>query len=477
MAQNYITRGFWGDEAWTSLISQLPFAQMLKTTAADFHPPAYYTVIELWYKIFPPTEVSTRIVSFIFYLLTIFLVYRLVYFIADSTSDESKPFDKTQGKPTSDVLAGDVTRKKRFWGILSAAVVAVNPIFFQYAFEARNYTMFAFAATGSVYFLIKISQAHFRSEPRFDQAHSGSVMLWNYVGFVLFTALGMYTHYYMFFTVAAQGLFILLFDRRILLKMIGVYFAVGVLYLPWIPFLFSQVTSVGESYWISPIGNRTHYEALLRILGGEQPNVLQIWLFRFSFILVLAGLIQHLRQKSFEKPYILIWLWAIVPFVLATLPGFKIDGFQFPFRPIFYWRYLIGAAVPLSLVIVHASQKLPRVRMFAVFVVIVLSLIVDLWTLGRYTYGFKQVYETDIVGEINKGDKIVTILPSFAESLYYRNYFGLENEVIVLPEGLVQFSGKSLLDAYVANGVVTIADAPESGYFELRQGPSIRRME
>ena len=128
IAQNYLTRGFWGDEAWTSLISQLPYVQMLKTTAADFHPPGYYTVVELLYKFVAPTEINTRIVSIIFYLLTIFLVFKLASFV----------------------------RGKNF-GVLSALVVALNPIFFTYAFEARNYTMFAFAATGSVYYLVKLS--------------------------------------------------------------------------------------------------------------------------------------------------------------------------------------------------------------------------------------------------------------------------------------------------------------------------------
>lgn len=433
LAQNYITRGFWGDEAWTSLISQLPYLQMLKTTAADFHPPAYYTVIELWYKFFPPTEVSTRAVSIIFYLLTVFVVYRMVSFIA--------------------------AERKRFWGLVSALIVLLNPIFFQYAFEARNYTMFAFAATGSIYFLIKLLE-------KFDKK--------SIVGFILFSALGIYTHYYMFFTLAAQGIYLLLFDRRIILKAIGVYFVVGVLYLPWIPFLFSQVSSVGESYWIGTIGNRTHYEAILRILGGEQPNALQIWLYRLSVVLIIVGLLQHLRQRSFERPYILIWLWAVVPFVLASLPGLVVDGVKLPFRTIFYWRYLIGAAVPLSLVVVHASQKLPAVLLkTSIAAVIVLSLVVDYWSLLRYPTTFKQAFERDVVSQIMPEDKIVTVLPSFAEVLYYRDRFGLGNEMVILPEGLVQYSGKSLLDAYVENGVVTIAEAPDSGYFELRAGPSV----
>ncbi|MBI3283110.1 glycosyltransferase family 39 protein [Candidatus Curtissbacteria bacterium] len=442
LTENYITRGFWGDEAWTSLISQLPYLQMLKTTAADFHPPAFYTVVELWYKIFPTTEVSTRLISVIFYLLTVFLVYKLVYFIAEE--------------------------RKRFWGLLSAALVLANPIFFQYAFEARNYTLFAFAATGSIYYLIRLSMQ------RLPRDLWSLVMTKEGLLFIFFSTLGIYTHYYMFFILAAQGLYLILFDRKTFLPVIGAYFVVGLFYLPWVPFLASQVSSVGQSYWIGGIDKRTHYETILRILGGEAQNIARPILFWLTIGLVVIGLVQHIRQKSFERPYILIWLWATVPFILATLPGFRFGEVQFPFRPIFFWRYLIGAAVPLSMVTIHAAQKLPanlfKVTVAAIFA---LSLSIDYLTLIRYPATFKQIYERDIVGKIGPDDEIVTVLPSFAETLYYRNRFGLENEIIVLPEGLVQFSGKSLLDAYVENGVVTIGEAPESGYFELLPGPSI----
>ena len=160
LTQNYLTRGFWGDEAWTSLISQLPYTDMLKTTAADFHPPGYYTVVELVYKFLPPTEIATRSISIIFYLLTLFMVFKLASFV-----------------------------RGKLFGFLTALVVAANPIFFTYAFEARNYTMFAFAATGSVYFLIELSK-------KFTWQRTA--------GFVLISALGIYTHYYMFFVLAAQ---------------------------------------------------------------------------------------------------------------------------------------------------------------------------------------------------------------------------------------------------------------------------------
>lgn len=405
---------------------------MLKTTAADFHPPGYYSIIELVYKFLPPTEIVTRSVSIIFYFLTLFLVWKLASEIKD-----------------------------RLFGLISIVIVALNPIFFTYAFEARNYTMFAFAAVGSIYFLVKLSEGF---------------TIKRALGFVLFSTLGIYTHYYMFFTLFAQGLYLLLFDRKILFRMISLYFVVALLYLPWIPFLYSQVTSVRESYWIGQVDGRTHYEALLRILGGEHKNIFRPFLFGLSVSLITIGIIQHVLRHKFEKPYLLIWLWATIPFVLATLPGFKAGDFSVPFRPIFFWRYLINASIPLSLVLVHTAQRLGKYFYISITVAIIgLALAIDFLTFSRYTYGFKQVYEEQIVGKVGN-EPIVTVLPSFAEVLYYRNRLGLKNDLIVLPEGLVQFSGKSLLDAYVANGVVKIDDPPNgTAYFELRPGPTFVR--
>lgn len=434
LTQNYLTRGFWGDEAWTSLISQLPYGDMLKTTAADFHPPGYYTVVELLYKFLPPTEIATRSISIIFYLLTLFMVYKLASFV-----------------------------RGKIFGLLSAIVVALNPIFFTYAFEARNYTMFAFAATGSVYFLIELSK-------KFTWQRT--------VGFIFFSALGIYTHYYMFFILAAQGIYILLFDRGILLRMIGAYFVVMLLYLPWIPFLLGQLSSVAGDYWIGGIDRRTHFEALLRILGGEHQNAIRSWLFGLSVGLLLIGILQHILRHKFEKPYLLTWLWAVVPFILASLPGLAIDGIKLPFRPIFFWRYLIGSSVPLSMIMVHTAQKFPKYLMWsAVGGLVLLSVLIDISTFTRTTYGFREVYKEKVVGDIKSDDSIVTVLPSFAEVLYYKNRYGLENKLVVLPEGLVQFSGKSLLDAYEGNGTVRIDDSPQGRYYELRPGPSVRRTE
>jgi len=462
LTQNYLTRGFWGDEAWTSLISQLPYLDMLKTTAADFHPPAYYSVVELVYKFLPPTEIVTRSISIIFYFLTLFLVYKLA--------------SEIKGPNSAQASMG-----KKLFGAISTLVVAVNPIFFTYAFEARNYTMFAFAATSSIYFLVKLSSVlNSRLSDSSQtvaqltgQEKTDNWKIWALL-FVFFSTLGIYTHYYMFFTLFAQGLYLLLFDRKIFWRVFLLFVIVGVFYLPWIPFLATQLKSVGQSYWIGGIDGRTHYEAFLRILGGEHKNIFRPFLFGFSIFLLVLGLLQHALRHKFEKPYLLIWLWATIPFILASLPGLRLGELSFPFRPIFFWRYLINTSVPLAMVMVHTSQKFSKTLFYAtITILLILSVAVDILTLRRFPYTFHQVYQDKILPEIKPSDKIVTVLPSFAEVLYYRNRFGLRNELIVLPEGQVQFSGKSLLDAYVQNKTVKINDEISGRYFELGPGQNL----
>jgi uncharacterized membrane protein len=423
LAQNYLNRGFWGDEAWTSLISQLPYVQMLKTTAADFHPPGYYTIIGFVYKFLPPTEINTRLVSIVFYLLTIFLVYKLACYV-----------------------------RGNIFGVLSAVVIALNPIFFTYAFEARNYTMFAFAATGSIFYLIELSKKF--TKPRATL-------------FVFFTLLGVYTHYYMFFILCAQGLYLLLFDRKIFIRLMILYAIVAVLYAPWLKALVGQLTSVSSSYWIGAIDwKRTHYEALLRILGGEGQSIYRDILFPVSMLLIIFGAVWHTWQRKFEKPYLLILLWAILPFILATLPGLQVGGFKFPFRSIFFWRYLMGSSIPFSMLMVHSAQKLPKnLMVFAIVILISLSAIIDFSTFFTHPYSFREAFSKNLTVSIKPTDKIVTTLPSFAEVLYYRNANNIKNDLIVLPEGLIQSSGKSLLDTYSDNKVVTIADEPKSAHF------------
>jgi len=118
---------------------------------------------------------------------------------------------------------------------------------------------------------------------------------------------------------------------------------------------------------------------------------------------------------------------------------------------------------------VHSAQKFPKhVGTGLIGILLVLSIAINFMNFTKSPYSFREEYQAKVLGQIEPQDDIVTILPSFAEVMYYRNQNNLENDLIVLDEGLIQFSGKSLLDAYVANGNVVIGNSTKDN-FELRR--------
>ena len=67
-----LNQSLWLDEATTALVARMPIADFFtKFMPADFHPPLYYIVVHFWVRLFGASEISLRIPSIIFGILTI----------------------------------------------------------------------------------------------------------------------------------------------------------------------------------------------------------------------------------------------------------------------------------------------------------------------------------------------------------------------------------------------------------------------
>ncbi|MBI4099745.1 glycosyltransferase family 39 protein [Candidatus Microgenomates bacterium] len=390
---NILTRGFWGDEAWTVLISKLPWLDLAKTTAADFHPPLYYTIIHFWMQIFGSGEVAVRMVSIIFWLLAGLAAYLFA----------------------------------RKW--LAAALVLFNPFVFAFAFEARNYTLFVFLSLASMWLFYKKSS-------------------W----YLLPTILGLYTHYYMFFLVIAQYLFVFLFQREQLKKWLLWGVVLALLYIPWLPFFLSQAKSVAGGYWIGTVHWDTIVGAILVLVTGEQKMIL-------TYLLPIVFIAFFVTAWRRTKENWLFFFWLAIPFGLPLVISL--------FRPIFFYRYLIFLSVPMMLWPLFMTKKV-----FWPTVLLIIYLLVDgVAFFGNTDRHFKPILKT-VHDQAKSGDVIYTVLPSFAEVVYYNNYDGRPLPVKVVPIGLAQASGKALLDTYVAKGYLTLENPPAYGrYWYLEPGP------
>jgi len=155
----------------------------------------------------------------------------------------------------------------------------------------------------------------------------------------------------------------------------------------------------------------------------------------------------------------LFLLWFVIPILAPTLISF--------WKPIYFYRYLVFLSVPLSFLI---FSGLTQIKTQAIgFGLIILSSLLSYQVLSRQSHTMREAL-TPIYSDSRRAETIYTFLPSFAEVAYYnRGRFRL----IVSSEGLVQFSGKSLLDALVAKGQASIGVPPAGSYWQVEPGPKV----
>ncbi|MBI2010502.1 MAG: hypothetical protein HYS86_05025, partial [Candidatus Chisholmbacteria bacterium] len=157
-----------------------------------------------------------------------------------------------------------------------------------------------------------------------------------------------------------------------------------------------------------------------------------------------------------------------VPVVVPTLISL--------YRPVFYYRYLIFSSIPILLIVFWGLSWLPKWLFWgAGGFLLALYLSINLLSLQRYPQTMREEL-LRIKKEMGDQDyQLVTLLPAFAEVMFYKNG---QRPLTVLPEGIVQFSGKSLLDAFVRKGEVRIAEAPSNEtYWLVEPGPRATYVE
>jgi 4-amino-4-deoxy-L-arabinose transferase-like glycosyltransferase len=200
-------------------------------------PPLYYALAWLWTQATGTGEFGLRSISALAGVLTVPVAY----------------------------LLGIELRGRRT-GIAAAALVAVNPMLVWYSQEARAYSLFALlTAVSFLYFLRALADV-----PRLggQKRHVGDgtsparrdVVLWG-----VFSGLALATHYFAFFPVAAEALWLLWRRRREAVPGVAVLAAFGLALAP----LAIHQMSIGHAEWIGghTIGNRLWGTGLAFMLG------------------------------------------------------------------------------------------------------------------------------------------------------------------------------------------------------------------
>ena len=294
-------QSLWSDEGNSLALSQTSFSQIAARTAYDIHPPLYYWLLKIWVTVSGTSEFSARSLSALLGVLVVVLTYRLgtLFF-------------------------------SREVGLTAAFLGAITPFQIYYAQEARMYMLMMALACLCVWLAGQIFVA---SKPS----------LWLMLAYSVCVAGGLYTQYTFPTILAVINLGALGFlwaHKSRLGQWIAWQFVPLLLYLPWLPTAYRQITtwpSLMESASLSQI-SLTIFGYLS--LGLSYKAVSNWWMGIFALVLMLG--VWHSWQKPrLGWPAGLLMLgWLILPITLIL----------FLYRPA-YLKFLLMASPAYTLLL------------------------------------------------------------------------------------------------------------------------------
>ncbi|MDO9065792.1 MAG: glycosyltransferase family 39 protein, partial [Chloroflexota bacterium] len=217
---NLASQSLWYDEAFSVYLARMGLGEIIARTAADIHPPLYYFLLHGWMLAAGSSEFALRFLSLIFGVLTLPLFFQV--------SRRLLRFLPVDAAPHT--------------GIITASMAAIAPFYIWYSQEGRMYTLLTFLGALAALLLLRLLAGDAR-RPRLE------LVIW-----AALSVAAIYTHFYGFFLLAFQLLYVLwrvrtdagsrLAGRDILLAAAAVVLA----YLPWLGVTFTRF-GADASYW------------------------------------------------------------------------------------------------------------------------------------------------------------------------------------------------------------------------------------
>lgn len=365
----YLTQSLWRDEAFAVLLSEPSLSGIVRLTIQDFNPPLYYFILHFWMKFFGQGEVAIRMLSFIFHLLLVYVVYRFGKFLKFS-------------------------KRTNYFLIL---ITFLNPMLIYYAFEARMYSLLVLLATTSMYFFLTK----------------------NWALYILASALGLWTQPFMVFILLSQG-FYLLVTKTLTRKYLLAFAAILLLFSPWLPAIFFQFSRSGPM-WMWPINWTTVTTILGDVFTAYEGTPGGLWnkmaILSLAIFLLALWVFKKLltkNEKLLSRSYQLILIWLFLPVIVVLAISY--------FKPIYVNRYIIFVTVAeiLSIAIAVSLVKNRLLRQLIAWGFLIFTIGFNLWFPPLH----KKLDLRSTLAEINREagpqDWILAQTPlTFFEATYY----------------------------------------------------------
>ena len=397
---NQLTVSLWGDEAWAATLLKKDFLDVIKFVTKDTSPPLYYITGHLWTRLFGFSEIALRSLSTLFWLITAIFTAK---------------------------IACHLWKDKKIT-IIALVLTLLNPFLFQFAFEARMYAILAMTSTIATYFFLKK----------------------NHTAYVISAIASLYCHHFSLFVIFWHFLWTLgnyLKNKKNFWSHFKPFLLIGLLYLPWLPFMYRQTTMVvDKGFWLGKPLLKDLPALYIKFIVGLNKNSIQLPV-GITFFTVL--LFRRWRLKDSKTNFLIGWL-----FVPTTIV-FLISQVA---QPIFYDRYLINL-IP-ALILILASNHRRLISPVCLVILILFLFRLNWWFFTTPTKRPFRDLASYITSTRRPGDSLINWCGSahhLFESKYYHVY-----APIYTPKGPLPFyTGTALMEEN--DQISTLPPAPRLG--------------
>ncbi len=397
-------RAIWHDEAFGYFLIKNTWPEMFRKAALDVHPPLYYIILKIWHYFTGDSLFALRFLSLIFGVFTVVFVYLFLQELF----------------------------KNKILSLFGGLLVAISPFQIEYSHEARMYTLGTFLIIFSSWYLWRIL--------------SKEKKITSWILYGILVAFQAYTHYYLFFSIAAQFCFIFLFlvrkkrAKELIYPFIALLISI-LLYLPWLKAFLSQFKQVQEAFWVPKMTIWSVPASFWRILVGGTTDLSHVGqVILFLFVIFISLFLLFRKKNNLANYFVVLSFW--IPLFLSILLSLRTS--------LFLERYLVFAGIFYLLIFILFSLSFSRKITLAIsFMLLALCLyyfFANYQTLRiKEKPGMKQA--VILVNENAKDEDYIIVGSSF---VYFT--FGYYNKTPIHPllyvsGELVHFSGTALLSA------------------------------